>query len=188
MVKRQSNTKAWEALTTQKDEYIIQAGWFENSKYNSKTPIGGIAAVQNYGAVIHQSVTDKQRAYLAAIGFRLKKETKNITIVIPPTHFWENCQTQNAQKWKEQIKKAWASVLLGNIKAENAMEMIGMLIEGDIVKAIKAVNEPPLAKSTIKARINTYKNKKVPQDTGINKRLNSTGEMISSVSHKVTKK
>ena len=82
MVQRKTNKKAWNALKKDYGEYNIQAGWFENSRYNNNTPIGGIAAVQNYGAVIHQAVTAKQRAFLHYIGIHLKKETTNLKKII----------------------------------------------------------------------------------------------------------
>lgn len=188
MVQRKSNKQAWDALTKDYGEYKIQAGWFEHSRYNNGTPIGGIAAVQNYGTVIHQAVTDKQRAFLHYIGIHLKKETTNLTIVIPPTHFMEDCIDKNTENWKAQLQKAWASIFLGNIDADKAMEMIGMLIEGDIAQAIADVNSPPLSPLTIQARLHTYKNEKVPEATGIGKRLAGTGQMFNAVSHKVEKK
>lgn len=187
-MKRKSNEKAWQALTKTYDEYKIKAGWFENSRYKDNTPIGGIAAVQNYGAVIHQTVTPKQRAFLHYLGIHLKAGTTNLTIVIPPTHFMENCENKNTEKWKNTIAKAWAAVFAGNIEADKAMEQIGMMVEGDIAKSIKDVEGPPLSPMTIKARLKTYKNQKVPEETGINKRLAGTGVMFNSVSHKVEKK
>lgn len=188
-MKRKSNKKAWQALTQVLDNYTIKAGWFENSRYKDNTPIGGIAAVQNYGAVIHQTVTPKQRAFLHYLGIHLKKETTSLTIVIPPTHFMENCENKNTEKWKETIKKAWASVFAGNITADKAMEQIGMMVEGDIAKAIKDVNGPPLSPMTVKARESTYKSKrkKSADETAISKRLAGTGIMFNAVSHKVEK-
>lgn len=185
-MKRKKNQKVWDALTQKQADFLIQAGWFEESKYPNGLPVGGIAAVQNYGAVITQNVTEKQRNFLMLLGVFLKKTTTTLNIVIPPTHFWEKCQNDNKEKWKKLIKDAWTSVFLGNIEPDKAMEQIGMAIEGDIAKAIKAVNEPPLSPLTIKSKKLPYKDQKTAG--GLTKRLVNTGLMYDSVAHKVTKK
>ena len=113
-------------------------------------------------------------------------KTQPHTIVIPPTHFMQACIDKNKEKWKEQIKNAWASVFLGNITADAAMEQLGLMLEGDIAKEIKEVNEPPLAQGTIQNRLTRKANKKLVG--GLTKRLIDTGEMFGAVSHKVTKK
>ena len=185
-MKRKKNKKIWDALTQKNSDYLVQAGWFEESKYKNGVSIGGIAAVQNYGSVIHQSVTEKQRAYLHYQGIHLKESTKDLHIVIPPTHFWEAAQDKNKTKWRGLFKDAWASVFLGNIEPDKAMEQIAMAIEGDIAKEIAAVNSPPLAESTIKAKLNPYKDQKTVGN--LKKRLVNTGQMLDALSHKVTKK
>lgn len=184
-MKRVKNQKVWDALTQKMSDYLVQAGWFEQSKYSDGTPIGGIAAVQNYGAVINQNVTEKQRNFLMLLGIFLKKTTTTLNIVIPPTHFWENCQNKNKDKWRKLIHDAWQSVFLGNIEPDKAMEQIAMVIEGDISKAIAEVNEPPLSPLTIKSKLRPYKDQK---NTGnLSKRLVNTGQMLNAVSHKVEK-
>ena len=74
-MKRKKNNKTWDALTQKQTDYILQAGWFEESKYSNGAPVGGIAAVQNYGAVINQNITEKQRKFFMAIGIFLRKTT-----------------------------------------------------------------------------------------------------------------
>lgn len=198
-MKRKSNSKIWKALEQKIPDYLIQAGWFEESKYKDGTPIGGIAAVQNYGATInHPGGTAyfiselAQRAVFISSSSHLGHEllskgikTKPHTIVIPPTHFWENCQKENKEKWKKLIKDAWTSVFLGNITPDKAVEQVGMVIEGDIAKAIAAVENPPLAQSTIAARKNRMADKKTTGN--LTKRLVDSGTMFDAVSHKVTK-
>lgn len=167
-MKRKSNKKIWDALKTPHKDYLIQAGWFEQTKYDDDTPIGGIAAVQNYGAAINQS-----------------RGGSSWTIVIPPTHFWEAAQEENKVKWRQAFNEAWQSVFLGNTNPDTAMERIAMMIEGDIARAIQAVDIPPLAESTIKKRQSRYKDKKTKGS--LDKRLVDTGQMFDSLSHKVTK-
>ncbi len=184
-MKRKSNRKIWKALEQKIPDYLIQAGWFEESKYKDGTPIGGIAAVQNYGAVINQNVTDKQRAFLHYLGIHLKKTTSNLNIVIPPTHFWENCQKENKEKWKKLIKDAWSSVFLGNITPEKAVEQVGMAIEGDIAKSMRNGDFPPVKPSTLKAKLMQYADKET--EGNLRNRLRTKEDlMISSISHKVT--
>ena len=183
-MKRQRNNKLWDALTFDYPEFKLEVGWFEESKYSDGTPIGGIAAVQNYGAVINQNVTAKQRAYFHYIDIHLKKETNTLHIVIPPTHFMENCVAKNKAKWQKLCHDAWTSVLLGNITHDKAMEQIGMAIEGDVAKEIANGNYPPDKDSTVKAKMNRYADKKTRGD--LDKRLVDTGQMLNALSHKVT--
>lgn len=184
-MKRKRNNKIYDALTQKMPDYLIKAGWFENSKYNDNTPIGGIAAVQNYGATINQSVTPKQRALLHYLGIHLKKETDNLTIVIPPTHFMENCQNKNKEKWKNLIKNLSTMIFLGNISADKAMEQIGMIIERDIANEIADGNYPPDKPSTVQAKLSKYKDKKTVGN--LDKRLINTAIMLNSVSHQIEK-
>lgn len=184
-MKRKKNNKVWDALTQKQSEYLIQAGWFEESKYNPTTPIGGIAAVQNYGAVINQNITEKQRAFLHYLGIHLKADTHNLTIVIPPTHFWEACKEKNKAKWKQKWNEAWQSVMLGNIEPDIAMDMLGKMLKDDIKAAIEDISGPPLKQSTIQARLNEKADKKTIGN--MDKRLQHTSQMILSASYKVTK-
>lgn len=184
-MKRKSNRKIWDALTQKHSDYLLQAGWFEESKYSNGTPIGGIAAVQNYGAVINQNVTEKQRAFFHYLGIHLKKATQNLHIVIPATHFMENCQNKNKEKWRKLIQDAWTSVFLGNIDPDKAMEQVAMVIEGDIAKEIASGDYPPDKPSTVQAKMNRYANKK--KKGSLDKRLIDTGQMLDALSHKVNK-
>ena len=185
-MKRKKNTKVWDALKQPQANYLIQAGWFEESKYNNGVPIGGIAAVQNYGAVINQNVTEKQRAFFHYLGIHLKKATQNLHIVIPATHFMENCQNKNKEKWRKLIQDAWTSVFLGNIEADKAMEQVAMVIEGDIAKEIANGNYPPDKPSTVQIKKSRYKDTKTKGS--LDKRLIDTGQMLDALSHKVEKK
>lgn len=183
-MKRKRNNKLWDALTFKYPEYKLEVGWFEESKYDNGISIGKVAAVQNYGAVINQNVTDKQRAFFHYIDIHLKKDTNTITIVIPPTHFMEKCIEENKEKWQKLCKDAWASVLLGNITHDKAMEQIGMAIEGDVAKSIANGDYPPDAPSTVRTKMNRYKDTKTKGN--LDKRLIDTGQMLDALSHKVT--
>jgi hypothetical protein len=184
-MKRKSNEKIHAALNQKIPDFLVKAGWFEQSKYNNGMPIGGIAAVQNYGAIIHQAVTEKQRVLLHYLGFHLKKTTSDITIVIPPTHFMENCQTENKEKWRKAIQDLWKMVFLGNLSPDKAMEQMGMLLEGDIARQITDGDYPPDKPSTVQNKLNRYKNKKTSGN--LDKRLVDTGTMLNALSHQVEK-
>ena len=184
-MKRIRNEKVYAALNQKIPDFLVKAGWFEQSKYDNGMPIGGIAAVQNYGAVIHQTVTDKQRALLHYLGFHLRKTTDDITIVIPPTHFMENCENENKEKWRKSIQDLWKMVFLGNLSPEQAMEQIGALVEGDISKQITDGNYPPDKPSTVEGKLRRYKDKKTKGS--LDKRLVNTGIMVNSLSHQIEK-
>lgn len=197
-MKRKRNNKLWDALTFDYPEYKLEVGWFEESKYSDGTPIGGIAAVQNYGGTInHPGGTPYFVSELAQRAVFLSKSsqwgqemiergliTKPHTIVIPPTHFMENCIAKNKENWQKLCHDAWASVLLGNISHDKAMEQIGMAIEGDVAKEIANGNYPPDKPSTVKAKMNRYKDTKTQGN--LDKRLVDTGQMLDALSHKVT--
>ena len=187
MVQRKSNKKVWQALTKKYDEFRVQAGWFEQSKYSNGASIGGIAAVQNYGAKI--PVTDKLRGWFGA-NYDVHFKQSTHYLIIPPTHFMENCQTKNKEKWKAAFIQAWGKVFAGDATAESALSVVGDLIAGDIGQAIADVSSPPLSPITVKMRLGGYakNNKKIPEKSGIGKRLVDTGQMIDPVSHKVEKK
>lgn len=199
-MKRKSNKKVWDTLKTPHKDYLIQAGWFENSKYDNGVPIGGIAAVQNYGAVINHpggtpyypSEFKNGMAVFVSKDSHWGREmmergliTKPHTIVIPPTHFWENAQEKNRVKWKQEFQEKWQSVFLGNTNPDSAMEQIASMIEGDIAKEIANGDYPPDKPSTVRAKMNRYANKKEKGD--LDKRLVDTGQMFAALSHKVEK-
>ena len=97
----------------------------------------------------------------------------------------ENCVSGNKEKWRNAIKNIWASVFLGNISADKAMEQIGFLIEGDIANEIANGNYPPDKPSTVERKLSKYKNKKATGN--LEKRLVYQGIMLNSVSHQVEK-
>lgn len=193
-MKRTTNLKVLENLMKKRNDYIVKVGWFENSKYSDGTPIGGIAAVQNYGAVInHPGGThyfpgkDGKIHYVSnEKGGNLPKTAPH-TIVIPPTHFMEKAIGENKETWKELSAQAWQAVFLGNETEDNAMKKLGMAVEGAIAKTITEINQPPLKQSTKDKRLSKYKNKKIKKGavSGIDKRLISTGEMLNALSHSV---
>lgn len=130
----------------------MNVGWFEDSKYNDNTKIGDVAYYQEYG-------TSKG---------------------IPQRPFMRPAQMENEELWQklftQEVKK---SVERGE-PIKQAMERLGLVVQGDIQKAITDVMEPPLKESTIKGRLRRGNTSVKP--------LVDTGMMLATVQHKVEEK
>ncbi len=181
-MKRKKNQKIWNALKQKQSDYTIKAGWFENSKYDNGTPIGRIAAVQNFGAAIN--VTDKMRGFFAyKWGIHLKKGT----IVIPPTHFMEECQNENKENWRKMALALWAQVFAGKITPDTVAETLGSRVENDIRKKMVDGNYPPVTRFTLMNKLSEYADQKTEGELG--KRFQTKEHiMIDSISYQVDKK
>lgn len=96
---------------------------------------------------------------------------------IPPRPFMRPARDNNKGKWLSTFRK-----LIKNGDVKNALDVLGLLVAGDIRQAIVNVQTPPLAPATIKARKKHYRGQTF--ESSIEKPLIDTGLMISSVSHK----
>lgn len=180
---RKKNVKLWNNLTKGLNDFEIKVGWFENSRYDADTPIAGVAAVQNFGAHINQTVTDKQRKFLHLIGIHLKKTTQDLHIVIPPRPFWDNAKARiEGEEGSKILNQELLRVFEGKQTLTQACERIGLWGQGVIQEEIKKITEPPLAESTLKERNSQYASKSNKIST---KPLNATGMMIASVQSQV---
>ena len=183
---RKKNVKLWNQLTKNLQDFKIEAGWFENTKYDAGTPVAGIAAVQNYGAHIHQSVSEKQRNFLHFIGIHLKKTTEDLNIVIPPRPFYDNAKKRiTGPEGYKIVMQELLRVFEAKQTMEQAANRIGLWMQGVIQEEIKKISSPPLSESTIKSREKSYKSKSKNSST---KPLNATGLMFATVQSKVTMK
>lgn len=179
---RKTNTKLWNTLTKELSDFEISAGWFENSRYDDKTPIAGVAAVQNYGARIKAS--DKYKKYLHAIGIHLKKSKAEF--IIPPRPFMDKAQARlDSQEGTEKIMLEVLRVFEGKQTMEKAAHRLGLWAQSVIQEELKAMNSPALSSMTIELRNNEYVSKSKNRST---QPLNSTGLMFESVENKVTMK
>lgn len=191
-MKRKSNKKAWEALKQPMSNYLIQAGWFETAKYDNGIPIGGIAAVQNYGATINHPggtpylVLDKT----GLVQFVTKEngadlpKTKPHTIVIPPTHFYEHCLEKNKEKWKNLIAKNWKAVFAGLLSPQGATESLGSTMENDLRREMTDGDYPPVRRNTLRQKLSKYKKQKDVGDLA--KRFQTKDhKMIDNIAHKI---
>ncbi len=192
-MKRQTNKATMDALLKMRQNLKVQVGWFENSKYSNGQSIGGIAAVQNYGATIsHPGGTpyfineDGQAQFVSLQNSKAGQlpKTKPHTIVIPPTHFMEKTIEAHKEDWKETVKDGFAMMFSGKESEENVMRKLGMMVEGDIAKVITEVNDP-LKPSTIRQKRRRYKDTKTTGN--LTKRLVASGLMLDSLSHKIEK-
>lgn len=183
---RKKNKQLWNQLINNLQDFKIEAGWFENTKYTDGTPVAGIAAVQNYGAAIHQNVTDKQRKFLHFIGIHLKETTEELNIVIPPRPFMDNAKKRiTGNEGYKIAMQELLRVFSGKQTMEQAANRIGLWMQGVIQEEIKKISSPPLAESTIEARARSYKSKSKNSST---KPLNASGIMFATVQSKVTMK
>ena len=183
---RKKNVKLWNNLTKGLKNFEIKVGWFENSRYDAETPIAGVAAVQNYGAHINQTVTDKQRKFLHLIGIHLKNSTKDLHIIIPPRPFWDNAKKRiEGEEGLKILNQELLRVFEGKQTLTQACERIGLWGQGVIQEEIKKITEPPLAKTTIEARNSQYESKSNKIST---KPLNATGMMVATVQYQVNLK
>ena len=133
----------------------VRVGWFEESKYDDNTPVAMGAFWQEYGT---------------------KKG-------IPQRPFMRTAEFHNKEKWNAIIGQEIKKCLDKGLPLTVAMEKLGLVVQGDIQKEISSITQPPLAESTIKARLRRKGQKKV---TGsITKPLVDTGIMLASVNHKV---
>ena len=166
-------------------DFEVQAGWFENSTYDGKTPIAGIAAVQNYGCTINQNVTDKQRAFLHFAGIHLKKSTNELNIVIPARPFMDNAKARiQGQEGKEFLMQEMLKVFEGRQTMLQAVTRLKEFAKNIIQDELKAIQSPPLSELTIKEREKTFTskaNKKKYNAITANKPLNASGLMFDAV-------
>lgn len=153
-IKINTNTELIKGIQGLKDARL-QVGWFEDSKYEDGTPIANVAFWQEYGT----------------------------SRGIPMRPFMRPAEFNNKEKWvnlfAQEIKKAIQSKK--NVK--DAMEVLGLVVQGDIQNEISMVFNPPLKDSTIKARLRRRKVKKIT--ASLTKPLIDTGMMFDSVQHKV---
>lgn len=181
---RKSNKKLWEHLINELNDFSIRAGWFENSRYDDNTPIAYIAAIQNYGATVR--VANNFRNYLHYIGIHLKKDKGEF--VIPPRPFMDNAKNRiNGQEGKEILTQELLRVFEGRQTMQQAINRIGLWMQGVIQDEIKKLNAPKLSGMTIEMREKSYVTKSAAGNKST-KPLNNTGVMYSTVQYKAETK
>jgi hypothetical protein len=134
----------------------LSVGWFASSKYTDGTSVAEAAATAEYG---------------------------NPARRIPPRPIFGPTIINNEPKWKNQIGSGVKAILAGNETGESVLNKMGSGIVGDVKETIQSIFAPPLAQSTIYARLHRKSDKKT---IGLlTKPLIDTGLMFNSVSHVV---
>ena len=172
----------------------LDVGWDERTEYPDGTPVGKVARVQEYGAVIdhpggtkyiNDAVVGKRGSQRIATrfvsnSFRGKTETTQAhQIVIPPRPFIRPAIHQNRAEWMRQIDHDLKET---NLPLDVILERVGIVIVGDIQLAIKNVQSPALAKSTVQKRLS----KGFSDQTTATKPLIDTGVMLRTCRAQVT--
>lgn len=174
---RITDKRKWAALTQRLNDFKIEAGWFENNRYENGISVAEVARVQNYGANI--KVTDKMRKWFAAQGFPLKKDTQNI--IIPPRPFMDNAaQRVKGQEGYNKLIGMMMAVFDNKITLEQGVNQLGLWIQSVIQEEIIKINSPALSGFTIEQR-------KAKGEKGT-KPLQATGQMLASIQSRVTMK
>lgn len=193
---RKKNVKLWNHLIKELDDFEVQAGWFENTRYDDNTPVAKIAAIQNYGAKINhpggQPYFIDSKTKLAVfvpkdIPFSENlPRTKPHTIIIPPRPFMDRAKERvRGPEGKQIIMQELLRVFEGRQTMEQATTRLGHWVQGIIQEEIKKITEPPLASGTIWQRNHRYDSKSKNKST---KPLNSSGIMFATVQSKSGKK
>ena len=197
---RKKNIELWNHLLKELNDFEIQAGWFEDSRYDANTPVAGIAAVQNFGATIDcpggtpyfigsdglaqfvskNSVTGR---YLIKNGL----VTKQHWITIPARPFMEYAKARiQGEEGKEILLQEFIRVFSGKQTTKQAAARLKEWVVNIIKEEIQKMQTPALAASTVRNRKKRYssKTKKAnPKTTA--KPLVDTGIMLAEVQGKV---
>ncbi|AWB00245.1 hypothetical protein CU052_13485 [Vibrio harveyi] len=138
------------------ERFKVFVGWLESARYDDGTPIAGVAAVHEYGSPIRR---------------------------IPPRPYLRTAKEENRESWKKLVDFVSKQILSGSMKVEDALEMLGLKISGDIKKAIKNISSPALKQKTIANRLRKKADGKTVGN--LDKPLIETAIMINSVTYEV---
>lgn len=103
----------------------LYVGFPESAKYDDDTPVAGIAAVQEFGS------------------------TKR---GIPPRPFMRPTVEKYESEWVNFIESGVEDAVIGNGNFSDKLEMLGLLVSGQIKKTISEVYDPPLSNITLALR------------------------------------
>jgi hypothetical protein len=127
-----------------------------------------IGAVHEYGVEI--PVTEKMRAWFAANGYPLKKETK--VIKIPERSWLRSGYDENIDKIARKIEEMVPDVIEGNVNPKLFMDAIGMEFAGLIQKKMRDLKNPPNSQMTIERK-------------GSANPLIDTGRLVGAIRHEI---
>jgi hypothetical protein len=127
-----------------------------------------IGAVHEYGVEI--PVTPKMRAWFAANGYPLKKETT--VIKIPERSWLRSGYDENIDKIARKIEEMVPDVIEGNVNPKFFMDAIGMEFAGLIQKKMRDLKNPPNSQMTVEMK-------------GSNNPLIDTGRLVGAIRHEI---
>lgn len=127
-----------------------------------------IGAVHEFGVEI--LVTDKMRAWFAANGYPLKKETT--VIKIPERSWLRSGYDENIDKIARKIEQLLPDVIEGNVNPKLFMDAIGMEFAGLIQKKMRDLKEPPNSDMTVERK-------------GSDNPLIDTGRLVGAIRHEI---
>ena len=143
-MKRITNNNIFQGIKNLKNIHIL-TGWGEQAKYDKNLSIGYVMYLNNQGY-----------------------KNKDTNFIIPSRPFMNNCITKNYIKWKQTTIHLLHNLITKNLKFDNIVAQIKMIMIGDLKQSIKDMNTPPNAPYTIKKK-------------GFNKPLVDTGVALSSI-------
>lgn len=106
----------------------VQTGWFDSDKYPDGTSTAYVARIVNFGCVVKQN---------------------GITIIIHARPFMQKAYANFVSNRKKLENGLAKKLIEGKITPEQALEQIGMAMEGCIVESIRDGEWIPNAASTI---------------------------------------
>lgn len=127
-----------------------------------------IGAVHEYGVEI--PVTEKMRAWFAANGYPLKKETT--VIKIPERSWLRSGFDENVDKIVKKIEQLLPDVIEGDVNPRLFMDAIGMEFAGLIQKKMRDLRTPPNSSMTIERK-------------GSDNPLIDTGRLVGAIRHEI---
>lgn len=122
----------------------VEIGFMEDATYEDGTPVALVAMIQDYGAPAAN---------------------------IPPRPFFRNVIAKESGHWGEDLAILLKST---NYNAEQALDLMGEEIAGELQDSINEFDSVPLAPATIASK-------------GFDKQLIDSGHMFRSVDHRVIK-
>lgn len=103
----------------------VRVGWFESAVYEDGTPVAYVATIQEYGDPSHN---------------------------IPPRPFLRTAIADRKSEWIALLRDGFKAVARDEMRAEAALDLVGLQAAGDIRKAITRVTSPPLSPITLLLR------------------------------------
>lgn len=146
---------------------VLAVGFLENATYpDGGLPVAAVAMIQEFGATINRpagKITVYRRRNKAGTGFArngrfVKQKEANFssthdhdayTIHIPPRPFFRTMIAQNEKTWAPELARLLKRPDMNPLTALNIM---GALIRTQLQASIIAMNEPPNAPATIRAK------------------------------------